>query len=159
MPASQVIKWDAIEIPMPSVKMRNEQLNAAQCDTERTMRILVIEKQDLICIDDLIPRDTLTDEQQEVLLNCLSEFRPLLSGKIGTLKMPPYELPIDKSAKPFAMRPFPIPQIYKDATHREIQILVGLGVLEPDKDSPWASPSFISPRRMARSDFYLIFAC
>ncbi|POM57987.1 Gag-pol fusion protein [Phytophthora palmivora] len=52
-----------------------------------------------------------------------------------------------KDANPFAARPFPIPRAYYDASRKEIQRLIRLGVIEPDTSSPWESPTFVIPKR------------
>lgn len=61
--------------------------------------------------------------------------------------MSPYRLPIKLGMTPPTHKPFPIPRVYHEATFKEIEHLVNLGVLEPDKDSPCAAPAFIIPKK------------
>ncbi|OWZ03777.1 Pol Polyprotein [Phytophthora megakarya] len=63
------------------------------------------------------------------------------------MNLKPYELPVKQGSTPKAKRPYPIPLIHREATLREVERLVKLGILEPDKYSPWAAPAFILPKK------------
>ncbi|OWZ13330.1 Pol Polyprotein [Phytophthora megakarya] len=102
------------------------------------MRILDVTGKE-IDLQNPIPKDHLTPEQQKRLRELLLSFCAVFLGGIGKMKLKPYELPEKKGGTPKAKRPYPIPLIHREATLREVERLVKLGVLEPDKDSPWAA--------------------
>ena len=92
--------------------------------------------------------DHLLASQQEELKHLLSEKHQAVEGVIGNLALDPYEIPLKPDAKPVALRAYPIPQVHLAATKREVQRLVDVGVLEPCKDSQWAAPTFIIPKKV-----------
>ena len=51
------------------------------------------------------------------------------------------------AAKPYHGRPYPIPHIHKAALMKEIDRLMGIGVLKRQSSSQWASPTFIIPKK------------
>jgi hypothetical protein len=59
----------------------------------------------------------------------------------------PYSIPSCQNAKPFASKPFSIPQLHVTTVKTEIKRLVDIGVITPEVDSPWASPCFIIPKK------------
>jgi hypothetical protein len=58
-----------------------------------------------------------------------------------------YIIPICKHAKPFAYKPFSIPQVHVATFKTELRRLVDIGVITPDVYSPWASSCFIIPKK------------
>ena len=59
-------------------------------------------------------------------------------------------------AKPYHGRPYPVPKSCKETTITELNRLCDLGVLEFQPDSEWASPSFITPKKIELYAFSLI---
>ena len=83
----------------------------------------------------------------DFLIHCLKEFEDLFQGKLGTMPGEPYRVPIKKTAKPYHAKPFPVPVIYQDTLKKELNRLEDLGVITKDKDSQWAAPAFIIPKK------------
>jgi hypothetical protein len=89
----------------------------------------------------------LTPLHREKLLSLLLEFESLFDGTIGDWNRPPVSIELIKGATPYHGRPYPIPQIHKATLMKEINRLVGIGVMKRQSSSQWASPTFISRKR------------
>ena len=59
----------------------------------------------------------------------------------------PVLLRLNKDAKPYHGRPYPVPQSQKAVFKKEVERLCELGVLKRQPDSEWASPTFIIPKK------------
>jgi hypothetical protein len=59
-------------------------------------------------------------------------------------------LEIDPNVKPKHASPYPVPHIHLSTFKNELDHLVKLGVLVPQKKSEWASPTFIIPKKYGR---------
>jgi hypothetical protein len=57
---------------------------------------------------------------------------------------------IDPNAKPVHSRPYPVPRIHLKTFKTKLNHLVRLGVLTPQHESEWASPSFITLKKDGR---------
>jgi hypothetical protein len=56
-------------------------------------------------------------------------------------------LELKESTKPCHGKTYPVPISCKETTIKELNRLCGLGVLEFQPESEWASPSFITPKK------------
>ena len=63
------------------------------------------------------------------------------------MNLPPYKIPVKENAVPYAVKPYQIPQIYKNTTKKELERLLKLGVIERDINSPYAAGTFIIPKK------------
>ena len=50
-------------------------------------------------------------------------------------------------SKPVQCRPYPIPHSQRETFNVELKWLIKLGVLTANTNSPWASPSFLIPKK------------
>jgi len=50
-------------------------------------------------------------------------------------------------AKPVHLQPYPVPHVHLQTFKRVLDHLVEIGILIPTKDSEWASPTFIIPKK------------
>lgn len=141
------VRWKGLQMPMTDKQDPPRRVAFAVQDAEdRTMRILDVTGKE-IDLAALVPKENLTKEEQDRMLEILKSFRVAFLGGIGKLKLKPYVLPVKKGSTPKALRPYSIPLVLRAATLKEVERLVKLGVLEPDKDSPWAAPAFIIPKK------------
>ncbi|POM79244.1 Gag-pol fusion protein [Phytophthora palmivora] len=60
---------------------------------------------------------------------------------VRTLELWPYRLPVKEGSKPSAQSHIQSPEL------EEVKRLGKLGVLKPGKNSPWAAPSFVIPKK------------
>lgn len=127
---------------------------AVMDEDERIMRILDAGGKE-INLKAFVPKDHLSDEQKDQLLDCLQLFKIVFLDGIGRLKMAPYRLPMNLGRKPIAHKPYPIPLIHRKAVLKEVERLVKLGVLEPNKDTPWAALSFCDTKEGRHSTLSL----
>jgi hypothetical protein len=86
-------------------------------------------------------------QDQNKLLELLTEFEELFDGTLGDWKTEPVSFELKEGAKPYHGRPYPVPKSRKETTIKELNRLCDLGVLEFQPDSEWASPSFITPKK------------
>jgi hypothetical protein len=56
-------------------------------------------------------------------------------------------LELKEGAKPYHGKAYPVPQLHKETTIKELNRLCRLGVLEFQPELEWASPSFITPKK------------
>ena len=82
-----------------------------------------------------------------MLLSLLLDFESLFDGTLGDWNRPPVSIEMKDGAKPYHGRPYPIPQIHKATLRKEIDRLMGIGVLKRQSSSQWASPTFIIPTK------------
>jgi hypothetical protein len=82
-----------------------------------------------------------------MLLSLLLDFESLFDGTLGDWNRPPVSIKMNDRAKPYHGRPYPIPQIHKATLMKEIDRLMGIGVLKRQSSSQWASPTFIIPTK------------
>jgi predicted Zn-ribbon and HTH transcriptional regulator len=54
---------------------------------------------------------------------------------------------IEPNSKPVPTQPYPVPRIQLSMYKHELDYLCDLGVLIPQQESEWASPSFIIPKK------------
>ncbi len=160
----KTITIDSILLPMrniinlqvkPSVT-RVLKLNAFQAQepistqkaTKRVIEILDA-KYDKANLPEII-KDTcphLTPSQQDKLLSLLLDFESLFDGTLGDWNRPPVSIELKDGAKPYHGRPYPILQIHKATLMKQIDRLMGIGVLKRQPSSQWASPTFLIPKK------------
>jgi hypothetical protein len=140
------IHWDGASVPMGTPQPPATVLFAVTNEDGGAGQFLNVEGKQ-VDIDALVPKDTLSLEQQQRLRAALHRVKVVFVGPVGKLKLPPYVLPVKPGAIPSAQAPYSIPHKLHAPTLKELERLVRLGVLEPDKDSPWAAPAFVIPKK------------
>ncbi len=125
-----------------------QELISTRYATKRVIEILdaKYDKADLSAI----VRDNcshLTPLQQEKLISLLLEYESLFDDTLGDWNRPPVSIELKEGAKPYHGRPYPIPQIHKATLMKEINRLVGIGVMKRQSSSQWASLTFIIPKK------------
>ncbi|KAG3122723.1 hypothetical protein PI126_g24031 [Phytophthora idaei] len=141
------LKWDGIEIKMPTGRKVERQSAAALAADMECRAEIAVDEPAPEPRHSLIATCRLSDEQTLTIMTLLDKFPRLFSGKLGTFKKEPYVIPLQPDAESYAGKPFSIPLAYFDATRKEIERLVAFGVLEPDSSSEWASPAFVIPKK------------
>ena len=68
-------------------------------------------------------------QDQNKLLELLTEFEELFDGTLGDWKTDPVSFELKEGTKPYHGRSYPVPKAYKDTTIRELNRLVDLGVV------------------------------
>ncbi len=89
----------------------------------------------------------LTPSHRVKLLSLLLDFESLFDGTLGDWNRPPVSIELKEGATPYHDRPYPIPQIHKATLMKEIDRLMGIGVLKRQPSSQWASRTFIIPKK------------
>ena len=103
------------------------------------------EKADLHAVVDTTgPHLSLQDKNK--LLELLIELEELFDGTLGDWKTEHVSFELKESAKPYHVRSYPVPNICKQTTIKELNRLCKLGVMEFQPTSELASPSFIIPK-------------
>jgi hypothetical protein len=74
----------------------------------------------------------------------------MFDGTLGIYPHKKVHIDIDPNAKPVHSRPYPVPQIHLKTFKMELYHLVRIGVLASRKESEWALPSFITPKKNGR---------
>ena len=92
----------------------------------------------------------LDKNQQQDLLAVLQRHASIFDGTLGTYPHKKFHIEIDPKAKPVYSRPYAVPRIHLSTFKKELEHLVQLGVLVPQKESEWASPTFIIPKKDGR---------
>ena len=81
-------------------------------EAEECRNVILEAKYEAADLEDLSTHSELTPEFQEKVLQTLHEFEELFSGKLGKMNAEPYRLPLQKGAKRYHARAFPVPQIH-----------------------------------------------
>jgi Retroviral aspartyl protease. len=101
----------------------------------------------------------LNQNQKQQLLNILTQYPVLFSGRLG--KYPHQRIHLDtyENIKPFHAKPYAVPYIHQQVFKDELQRLCTIGVLERCGRSEWGAGTFIIPKKAVESDGYRIFEC
>jgi hypothetical protein len=89
----------------------------------------------------------LTAQQKCDLLDVLTRHQKLFDGTLGVYLHKKVHISIEPDAKPVHPWPYPMPCIHLSKYKCESDHLVHLGVLVPQQESEWSSPSFIIPKK------------
>ena len=81
------------------------------------------------------------------LLDVLKCHQKLFDITLGVYPHKKVHIEIEPGAKPVHERPYPVPCIHLSMYKCELDHLVDLGILIPQQESKWASPSFIIPKK------------
>ena len=92
----------------------------------------------------------LAQNQKDDLLAVLKRHATMFEGTLGVYPHKKFHIDIDPDAKPVYSRPYPVPHIHLKTFKKELDHLVELGVLVPQNESEWASPTFIIPKKDGR---------
>ena len=92
----------------------------------------------------------LDQKQKDDILQVLKKHEKMFDGTLGVYPHKKFHIDIDPEAKPVYSRPYPIPRIHLKTFKKELDHLVELGVLVPQNESEWASPTFIIPKKDGR---------
>jgi hypothetical protein len=65
----------------------------------------------------------------------------------GTWNDKPYDIKLKPNAKPYHSRPFSVPKIHEATLKIELERLTKAGVLKKIKQSKWAAPTFLIPKK------------
>ena len=80
------------------------------------------------------------------LLKLLRKFEPIFDGTLGTWDDKPYHIELQKDAKPYHAKPYPVPYKHEKMLRKEVERLCKIGVLKRMNRSEWGSPSFPTPK-------------
>ena len=78
------------------------------------------------------------------------KYASIFDGSLGKYPHKQFHIDLDPEAKPVHARPYPVPRIHLSTFKKELDHLVELGVLLPQNESEWASPTFIIPKKDGR---------
>ncbi len=92
----------------------------------------------------------LNAHQKADLLRVLRENKKMFDGNLGVHPHKKVHIDIDPNAKAVHSRPYPVPLIHLKTFKMELDHLVRIGVVAPQQESEWASPSFITPKKDGR---------
>ena len=94
--------------------------------------------------------DHLNQKQKDDLLAILKKHQKMFDGTLGVYPHKKFHIEIEPDAKPVFSRPYSIPRIHLQVFKKELDHLVQIGVLVPQQESEWASPTFIIPKKDGR---------
>jgi hypothetical protein len=153
------LRWEDTKIPMCTFGELQNRENAHHCYyirddvdatnelTKRTVKILD-SKYDKIDVSAVVDKqEQLNATQKQQLHKLLTKHENTFNGELGDWKSSPVSIELQKDAKPFHAKAYPVPQIHEAAMRREVERLVAIGVLEEANDSEWAAPMFIIPKK------------
>jgi len=92
----------------------------------------------------------LTNKQKADLLEILKDNEKMFDGTLGVYPHCKVHIDLEEGAVPKHSRPYPVPRIHLSTFKKELDHLVKIGVLAPQGESEWASPSFITPKKDGR---------
>jgi hypothetical protein len=92
----------------------------------------------------------LTTKQKADLLEILNDNEKMFDGTLGVYPHHKIHIELEDGAVPKHSRPYPVPMIHLSTFKKELDHLVKIGILAPQGESEWASPSFITPKKDGR---------
>lgn len=154
----KTMTWDEAEVPMSEkrstatvhemcTEIGFKEPASVKSLNKRTVKILDADykKADLNQVVD--ENIHLSTAECTELLKLLEKYEVLFDGKLGMFKTSPVELDVKPGSPPVQLRPFPVPHSRRETFKNELQRLIKIGVLRKDTESPYASPSFIFPKK------------
>ena len=163
------VVWDDLRLPMNPVQSNNRRLdfdalfedntesNTVKDGMKRMNRILDANYDTPDLAQEVFKMNHLDDAQKVLLLDLLMKHEKLFDGKLGEFKGPPVEIELKPDAKPYHAKAFPIPHIHEQTFKKDLDRLVGAGVLRKINHSEWAAPTFIIPKKDGRVRFVTDF--
>ena len=108
-------------------------------------------KYEFVSVSQVIDNLThLNMHQKADLLQVLKDNQSMFDGTLGVYPHKKFHIDIDENAKPVHARPYPVPRIHLQTFKKELDHLVKIGVLAPQGESEWASPTFITAKKDGR---------
>jgi hypothetical protein len=93
----------------------------------------------------------LNTHQKADLLEILRENEKMFDSTLGVYPHKKVHIDIEPDgAVPKHARPYPVPRIHLSTFKKELEHLVEIGVLAPQGESGWTSPTFITPKKDGR---------
>ena len=89
----------------------------------------------------------LNAEERTQLLRLLEYFRGLFGGNLGYWATEPVYLELNPYSKTFNSIYYTVPRINKETSHKDLNRLVEIGVLNPVQWSQYSTPIFIIPKK------------
>ena len=89
----------------------------------------------------------LSGAERSVLQKMLHARIAIFQGRCGRWKGNPVEIHMKEGSQPKTIRPYPIPQAYRDLVKKEVDRLTKIGLLTRVKEAEWSSPSFPIPKK------------
>jgi hypothetical protein len=77
----------------------------------------------------------------------LKKYDLFFDSTLGDWKTKPVLFQLKEGVSTYHGQAFPVPKTHKDTIIKEVERLCELGVLERQRASEWASPSFILPKK------------
>jgi hypothetical protein len=106
-------------------KALNADESAALCEASARVQKILEAKYEPANLEEITRGIThLTDAEQTRLLELLQKYEHLFDGTLGTWTGEPYDIKLKKGAKPYHVRPFPVPKIHEQTLKLEIARLV-----------------------------------
>ena len=81
------------------------------------------------------------------MLKLLQKYEEFFDGTLGDFQTDPVDFDLIPDAKAYHGRAFPVPHLQKTVFKKEVEHLVGLGVLKPQPRSEWGLPAFIIAKK------------
>ena len=108
-------------------------------------------KYDYTDVNDVVKNlSHLNTQQKADMLEILKENETMFDGTLGVYPHRKVHLELEPGAKPVHARPYPVPRVHLQTFKKELDHLVEIGVLAPQGESEWASPTFITPKKDGR---------
>ena len=86
------------------------------------------------------------DHLKDQIIDLLSEFKDLWSGRIGRIRATKHRIELTPGAQPVHQAPYRAGHKNRDLERKEIEKMLAAGVIEPAQ-SEWASPVVIVPKK------------
>ena len=87
----------------------------------------------------------LNKKHKNSLLELLQKHKNMFDGTLEKYTGSNYTIEIKEYAKPYHVKPFPIPNIHKLTLKKKVNRSINIGVLNKIDNSQWAAPTFIIP--------------
>ena len=129
----------SIHTDSPLIKEQEDRMNKMlDCDYSK------------VDIEKMVNELNLTPASKVKLKTTLEKFPELFGGGLGRLKDGVASIDLIEGATPVASRYYNLPKAYEETARKEIERMVEIGVLKqlsPFEDTPWAAPSFGTPKK------------
>ena len=101
-------------------------------------------------VAEVIDKLTHLIHQKADLLQVLHGNEKMFDGTLGVYQHKKVHIDIDPDPKPVHARPYPVPSVHLSTFEKELDHLVKLGVIVPQQQSQWVSPTFIVSKKDGR---------
>ena len=151
--STETIDWDGHTIPFKNIDDNLDESYyipdpGIMDEAAERLKTILDAKYEAADLDEVSKEaEHLTVDEQRMLYRLLQKHESLFDGTLGKWNEQTLKIELNKDAKPYHARSYPIPKVHEATLRQEVERLCKIGVLKKVNRSEWAAPTFIIPKK------------